>query len=250
MNATDFEILPWSGEYANWRQRRQRLRAARTSSGGCGCRHAAARHFAATPAFAFDDLMPAAPPPCDCRVCVGRRSRALGAFLPLEMEEELAFELLSVGSEAELDHFLGKIFRGIGRGLKAVGRFAGKVLKPLGGVLKKVAKAALPFVGRALGTLIPIPGVGTMIGGAIGSAVSKALEMELVGLNPEEAELEMARRFVRMAASATGQALQQPPDADPMTVAQDAVLQAARSQLGGGGGQWSRESGGLVVYDV
>src|SRR5450830_1702159 len=73
---------------------------------------------------------------------------------------------------------------------------------PLGGVLKGIAKQALPFVGGALGSMIPIPGVGTMIGRAAGTALSKALEMELEGLDQEQQEFEMARRFVRIAASA------------------------------------------------
>jgi hypothetical protein len=44
-----------------------------------------------------------------------------------EAEElELAAELLEVSSEEEMDQFLGKLFKGIGRGLKKVGRFIGK----------------------------------------------------------------------------------------------------------------------------
>ena len=87
-----------------------------------------------------------------------------------------------------------------------------KVAKPLGGVLKSVAKKALPFVGSALGSFIPIPGVGTAIGGALGSAVSKALEVEYGELESEEAEFEMARRFVRIAATAAQNAGAAPSD--------------------------------------
>src|SRR3954470_15323422 len=119
-----------------------------------------------------------------------------------EQEVELAMELLGVSNEQEWEQFLGKMFKGIGRGLKTIGSFAGKILKPLGGALKGLAKTALPFVGGALGSFIPIPGVGTALGTALGSAVSKALEREFNELEHDEAEFEMARRFVRIAATA------------------------------------------------
>ena len=95
-----------------------------------------------------------------------------------EFEEmEYAAELLSIQSEEELDQFLGKLIKRAGRGLSKIG----KVFRPLGGVLKGLAKKALPFVGGALGSFIPIPGVGTAVGTALGSAVSKALEAEFEG---------------------------------------------------------------------
>lgn len=138
-----------------------------------------------------------------------------------EEEMELAEELLSVASEEELDLFLGKVFKKIGRGFK-------KTFRPLGRVLKSVAKKALPFVGGALGSFIPIPGVGTAIGSAVGGALSKAFELELEGIEPEEQELEMARRFVRLAANAAQQAAMAPPSVDPAVAANAAVKSAAR----------------------
>jgi hypothetical protein len=91
--------------------------------------------------------------------------------------------------------------------LKAVGSFAAKnVLPVLGPALKQIAKTALPIAGGALGSLIPIPGVGTALGSALGGAVANALEMEVVGLNREDADVERARRFVRLAASAIREA--------------------------------------------
>jgi hypothetical protein len=161
------------------------------------------------------------------------RAGAAAAELLSEAEEvELAMELLGVSSEAEMEQFLGKLFRGIGRGLKKVGSFVGrKVLPALGGALKGLAKKALPFVGGALGSLIPIPGVGTALGSALGSAVSKALELEFGELESEEAEFEVARRFVRMAASAAQQASGASPGANPESVVRDALLAAARAHL-------------------
>ncbi|MCC6916817.1 peptidoglycan-binding protein [Nitrosomonas sp.] len=150
-----------------------------------------------------------------------------------EAEElELAAELLAVSNEEELDLFLGKLFQGIGRGLKKAGRFVGrKVLPVLGKGLKAIGKMALPIAGKALGTFIPIPGVGTAIGGAIGTAVSKALELEFGSFPSEEAELEIARRFVRIAATAVGQAALADPYADPAAVANTALATAARMHM-------------------
>lgn len=177
-------------------------------------------------------------------------------------EMELVAELLSVASEEELDLFLGKLVRGAWRGIKKVGKFVGKIAKPLGGVLKGVAKAALPFVGGALGSFIPIPGVGTALGSALGGALSKALEMEFGELTQEEQEFEMARRFVRLAGTAARQAALAPPDADEQEILETAVMDAARRHLpnlpgisgkasgfGGRGrsGRWVRRGNGIVV---
>jgi uncharacterized protein (DUF697 family) len=173
-------------------------------------------------------------------------------------------ELLAVSSEAEMDQFLGKIWKGI----KKVGSFVGKrILRPLGGALKAVAKKALPLVGGALGSFIPIPGVGTAIGSALGSAVSKALELEYGELNAEEAEFEMARRFVRIAATAAQQAASAPPEVDPVTAVNAALIAAARrhvpnaelSELEGtssgagalrSSGQWVRQGRSIVLHGV
>lgn len=189
---------------------------------------------------------------CPCAKCQSARDRAFpverfgatprfGAPPPsskpalTEAEEvELAMELLGVSSEAEWEQFIGKLFRGIGRGLKKVGSFVGsKVLKPLGGALKGLAKKALPFIGGALGSFIPIPGVGTAIGSALGSAVSKALELEFGELESEEAEFEIARRFVRMAASAAQQATGAARGTHPDAAVRDALLAAARAHVPG-----------------
>lgn len=177
-------------------------------------------------------------------------------------EMALAAELLSVASEEELDLFLGKLVKGAFRGLKKVGRFVGKIAKPLGGLLKGVAKAALPFVGGALGSFIPIPGVGTALGSALGGALSKALEMELGELSQDEQEFEMARRFVRMAGTAARQAALASPDGDEQAILEMAIIDAARRHLpnlpsipypsaafgqGARTGRWVRQGKGIVV---
>jgi hypothetical protein len=154
---------------------------------------------------------------------------------PFSEDEEmmLATELLGITNEAELDQFLGKLLKGAWRGIRKVGSAVGRIARPLGGILKGVAKTALPFIGGAAGSLIPIPGVGTALGTALGSAVSKALEMELEGLNPEDREFEMARRFVRLAGTAAQQAAQAPPNTDPAAAARAAVMAAAQQQAPG-----------------
>lgn len=147
-------------------------------------------------------------------------------------EMELAAELLTVSSEQELDQFLGKLFKRIGKGIRKIGKGLGRVVRPLGGMLKGIAKKALPFVGGALGSFIPIPGVGTAVGSALGSAASRLLEVDLEGMSPEDQEFELARRFVRLAGAAATHAASTPADADPRSAAIAAIRTAAQ-QLGG-----------------
>jgi hypothetical protein len=155
-------------------------------------------------------------------------AEAGGAPFSEAEEIALAAELLSVSSEAELEQFLGKLWQGV----KKVGSVVGKIAKPFSGVLKAVAKKALPFVGGALGSFIPIPGVGTAVGSALGGALSKALELELAGLELEDREFEMARRFVRIAGTAAQQLAQgAPPGGDAQAAVQAAVAAAAQRHL-------------------
>jgi hypothetical protein len=150
-------------------------------------------------------------------------------------EMELAAELLEVSDEDELDQFLGRVFKKAWKGIKKVGSAVGKVVKPLSGVLKGIAKKALPIAGGALGSMIPIPGVGTAVGSALGSAASNLLEAELEGLSDEDREFEMARRFVRLAGTAARRAIQTAPGADPQAAvvgAAKAALKRERARLG------------------
>jgi uncharacterized protein (DUF697 family) len=165
-------------------------------------------------------------------------------------EMELAAELLNVSGEEELDQFLGKLFKRAWGGIKKVA--AG----PLGGILKGIAKKALPFVGGALGSFIPIPGVGTALGTALGGAASNLLEVDLEGMGPEEQEFEMARRFVRFASSAAEEAANAPLGLSPNAAAVAAVRNAI-SQLSGQqmqsrrhrkrSGRWLRQGEQIVL---
>jgi len=146
-----------------------------------------------------------------------------GAFSEAE-EMELAGELLSVSNEGELDRFLGDL---VSRATKAVGSFARSPIgQAVGGVLKGVAKKALPMAGTAIGTYFGGP-LGAKIGSGLANAASNALglEGEMAG---EDREFEGAKQFVRLAAQTAAQAAAAPPHADPRTVAQQAAVAAAR----------------------
>lgn len=64
-------------------------------------------------------------------------------------EMELAVELFQVTSEAELEQFLGNLFKKAWRAIKAVWS---SITRPLSEVLKTVAKTALPFTAPTAGT--------------------------------------------------------------------------------------------------
>lgn len=137
---------------------------------------------------------------------------------------DLAAELLAVSDEGELDQFLGGLFKKVGRGLR---RFMkGGVGRALGGLLKGVAKKALPFVGGALGSVVP--GVGTAIGGALGSAASNLFELPLDAMSQEDQEFSQARRFVQLASGAAKKAGLLPPGFDPGAAARAALAAAAK----------------------
>lgn len=142
-------------------------------------------------------------------------------------ELEMATELLTVSNEEELEQFLGKLFKKVGG---VVGKIAGG---PIGGLLKGIAKKALPFVGGALGSFIPIPGVGTAVGSALGGAASKLFEVNLEGMSEEDQEFEVAKRFVRLASTAAANAANAGPAAATPAGAKAALLDAARTQAPG-----------------
>ncbi|CRK59236.1 hypothetical protein [Alloactinosynnema sp. L-07] len=148
-----------------------------------------------------------------------------------EMQEfELANELLEVASEEELEQFLGKLLRGAAKA--AGGMLRSPIGRALGGTLKGVAKAALPMAAGALGNMV-LPGIGGMVGSQLGSMASKMFELELEGLGEQEAELEVARRYVRFATAAARNAARAPSGAPPRAVVRAAVLSAARRHAPG-----------------
>jgi len=141
-------------------------------------------------------------------------------------ELELASELLELVDEQELDQFLGDLINKAG---KAIGSFVKSPTgRAIGGVLKGVAKTALPIAGGALGGFVGGP-IGAMLGSNLASMAGSALGLELEGLSPEDREFEAARQFVRFAGAAVKNALAVPPGADPAAAAHQAAVDAARA---------------------
>lgn len=142
------------------------------------------------------------------------------------LEMELAQELLEITTEAELEEFLGKLVRRVARGAGSFMRSG--IGRAVGGVLRNVAKTALPMVGSALGSMVA-PGLGTAIGGKLGSMAAKLLEAEeLESMGEAEAELEAARRYVRWASGTVRTAMRAPYGVPPRTVARSAAVASAR----------------------
>jgi hypothetical protein len=142
-------------------------------------------------------------------------------------ELELAAELLGVTTEAELEQFLGNLIQRAWKGIKTVGS---QVLRPLGGVLKTVAKAALPLAATAAGTFFGGP-AGGAIAGKLGSLVSQALEAEAAELVASERDLEKCRQFVRMAGQTARAAALAPAGTNPIAVAEQALAKSAQEKL-------------------
>ena len=112
---------------------------------------------------------------------------------------ELASELLEVTNEAELDRFLGDLIQRAGQ---AVGKF---IKSPegqaIGSALKGAAKQVLPDIGSAVGGYLG-GSAGAKIGGDAAAAAGRVFGLELEGLSGEDAEFEVARRFVNFAGDA------------------------------------------------
>jgi uncharacterized protein (DUF697 family) len=140
-------------------------------------------------------------------------------------EMELAAELLEITSEAELDQFLGKLISHVGRSLGKV--VSSPVGRAIGSAIKPLAKAALPVAGKIVGGMIGGP-LGAQLGGKLGSFAGNLFGLELEGLSAEDREFEVAKRFVRLGATATRNALKAPPRGDPRANARRALLAAIR----------------------
>lgn len=179
-------------------------------------------------------------------------------------EMELAAELLTLGSDEELEYFLGKVFKRAVRGVK---RFAkSKVGRAVGGALRGIARKALPFAGKAVGGFFGGP-VGAALGGKLAGAGGRLFGLELEGLSPEDQEFEVARRYVRLAGEAAQQAAKAPARAPARAVARTALKKAAQKHAPGllkpryGGppslragrrrtGRWVRKGRSLILLGV
>jgi uncharacterized protein (DUF697 family) len=175
-----------------------------------------------------------------------------------ELEAEFANQFLEVQSEEELEQFLGDLVKKVAKGVG--GFIKSPVGQALGGALKSVAKTALPMAGAALGSFVA-PGIGTAIGGKLGSAASNLFELELEGMDREQAEYEVAKKYVRFAADATRKVALANQDVPPWSLVNSAVADAARETAPGllasgngrsrsrqaTGGRWVRRGRRIVV---
>jgi hypothetical protein len=177
---------------------------------------------------------------------------------------ELAGELLSVESEAELDQFLGNLVRRAGR---AAGKFVRSPMgQNIGRFLKGAAKKALPVVGTVVGAKFGGP-LGAKIGRGVATFAANALELEM--LEVEDQEFEGAKQFVRMGGAAVQSALAAPPNMPPQQAAQRAITTAAarftpslftkggpssairrRPSGRGQSGQWVRRGRNIILMNV
>lgn len=143
---------------------------------------------------------------------------------------ELASELLNVSNEAEMEQFLGDLFK------KAVGSankfLRSKTGRAIGGMLKGIAKKALPIAGRVGGAALAgfgvPPQIGVMAGGALGDAASGMFELEMEGLSQEDREFETAKAFVRLAGNAARQGASTPSAANPTQAARQVMINSSR----------------------
>lgn len=142
-----------------------------------------------------------------------------------EQEMEMAAELLEITDEAELDQFLGKLLSRAWGGIKKFARSS--IGRKLGGLLKGVAKKALPILGSAAGGFFGGP-AGAAIGSKLATGAGGLFGLELEGMSAEDQEFEVARRVVRLAGAAANRAVSIPPTGEPLSAARAALTEAAR----------------------
>jgi hypothetical protein len=133
-------------------------------------------------------------------------------------------------------------------------------------MIKPLAKKFLPIAAGAVGTFFGGP-LGGALGGKLGSLATNLFEVDMEGLEPQEAQMEVARSIVKLAATAADQAAAAPPAADPNQVVRAAMTAAAqqhapgllRGRAGAGGGvrcpkrktgKWVRQGTRLIVIGL
>ena len=121
-------------------------------------------------------------------------------------ERKLASDLLEVTNEAELEQVLGDLSKKARKGVEPAGS---KVNGPVEGLLKTVAKRALPSITAAVGASFGGPDRDASAA-KLGSLVDQALQARVAGLTATDPDLEKCRKlfekyrvFVRLAGKAT-----------------------------------------------
>ena len=178
-------------------------------------------------------------------------------------EMELASELLNVTDDEELEYFLGSLIKKATR--RARKFIKSKARRHLGGLLRRVARKALPIAGGAIGGFFGGP-AGSALGSRFASFAGKRFGLELEGLSPEDQEFEVARSFVRFAGAAAQKAAAAPESVPAVKAANAAVADAARKHApglirggmssaltppsGGRSGRWVRRGRRIVLLGV
>lgn len=178
--------------------------------------------------------------------------------------ETLAAELLGVTDDEELEQFLGKLIKKVGRKARRfVKSRAGRFLRR---TLRSAAKKALPIVGGAVGGAFGGP-AGGAIGSRLASTAGRIFGLELEGLSPEDQEFEVAKQVVRLAGDATKKTAVAQTKMPPAKAVKAAVVAAAKKHAPGllrpvpsmmpfsvpGGkrsGRWMRRGSRIVLMGV
>lgn len=161
------------------------------------------------------------------------------AALGEDTEVQLATQFLEIGSEHELEQFLGDLLR---TATTAAGSFArSREGRQIGGILKRAAGRVLPVLGRAAGraaggALAGVTGgsagryrrTGARVGGALGDLARRGFGLELEGLSAEDQEFEVARGFVRFGHAAIRDSMRRSGTAPAGQVTQRAAAAAGR----------------------
>ena len=182
-------------------------------------------------------------------------------------EMELAAELMEVRDEQELDRFLSDVIN------KAARALGGVVRSPLGqavgGMLKGVAKKALPLAGTAVGTWLGGP-LGAKVGSGLATLAGNALGLEAESWSQEDREFEGAKQFVRLAATPSRTRLRRRPAWTRERPRRRELARAAQTlapgllqssaplaqpwrrdmAAGGNSGRWLRRGNRIVLYGV
>jgi hypothetical protein len=149
-------------------------------------------------------------------------------------ERKLASDLLEVANEAELEQVLGDLFNRASKGVDLVGS---KVDGAVEGLIKTVARRALPSVRAAVGAAW---GASERDQNArkLGSLVNQALQAKVAGMTAADPDLQRCRRlfekhrqFVRLAGRAAKAAARAPAGVAPVAVAQKVLTDAAKETL-------------------
>ncbi|MCG8326209.1 MAG: hypothetical protein MI974_00930 [Chitinophagales bacterium] len=183
-------------------------------------------------------------------------------------DEELAYELLAVENEEELDQFLGSIFRKVASGARRLwnSKIGRKARSYLGGQIKSYGRKMIPTLGRKAGRYLGARyggrhggRYGGRAGHNVGRWVVDKLGWELEMLHPEEQELEVAKKLVKIAKIAAKKTAKAAGSGHPPSkaVVKAAVRSAARQVLKKGAikkhggsrhsGRWVRKGTKIVV---